>query len=81
VCRALGKPCVLEEFGFSSNCSVQLAWETTAVKMEGTGGDMFWQYGDELSFGKTHQDGNTVYYQDDLWKCMVAPHIKTVQNQ
>jgi hypothetical protein len=39
--------------------------------MEGTGGDMFWQYGDELSFGKTHQDGNTVYYQDDLWKCMV----------
>jgi mannan endo-1,4-beta-mannosidase len=49
--------------------------------MEGTGGDMFWQYGDELSFGKTHQDGNTVYYQDDLWKCMVAPHIETVQNQ
>jgi mannan endo-1,4-beta-mannosidase len=81
VCRALGKPCVLEEFGFSSSCSVQLAWETMAVKMEGTGGDMFWQYGDELSFGKTHQDGNTVYYQEDLWKCTVAPHIETVQNQ
>jgi len=81
VCKALGKPCVLEEFGFSNTCSVELAWETTALKTEGTGGDMFWQYGDTLSSGKSSQDGNTVYYQDDLWKCMVAPHIKAVQSQ
>jgi len=81
VCKALGKPCVLEEFGFSNTCSVELAWETTALKTEGTGGDMFWQYGDTLSSGKSHQDGNTVYYQDDLWKCMIEPHIKDIQSQ
>jgi len=81
VCKALGKPCVLEEFGFSNTCSVELAWETTALKSEGTGGDMFWQYGDTLSSGKSHQDGNTVYYQDDLWKCMIEPHIKAIQGQ
>lgn len=81
VCKALGKPCVLEEFGFSNTCSVELAWETTALATEGTGGDMFWQYGDTLSTGKSHQDGNTVYVNDDLWKCMVAPHIEAIQSQ
>ncbi|KAL1591292.1 hypothetical protein WHR41_00026 [Cladosporium halotolerans] len=81
VCEALGKPCVLEEFGFNNNCDVELAWETTALATKGTGGDMFWQYGDTLSSGKSHQDGNTVYYQDDLWKCMVAPHVAAIGNQ
>jgi mannan endo-1,4-beta-mannosidase len=81
VCEALGKPCVLEEFGFSNTCSVELAWETTALATKGTGGDMFWQYGDTLSTGKTHQDGNTVYINEDLWECMVTPHIKAIQSQ
>jgi mannan endo-1,4-beta-mannosidase len=81
VCEALGKPCVLEEFGFSNTCSVELAWETTALKTKGNGGDMFWQYGDTLSNGQTHQDGNTVYYQDDLWKCMIEPHIEAIKSQ
>jgi mannan endo-1,4-beta-mannosidase len=81
ICEALGKPCVLEEFGFSNTCSVELAWETTALKTKGTGGDMFWQYGDTLSTGQTHQDGNTVYYQDDLWKCMIEPHIEAIKSQ
>jgi mannan endo-1,4-beta-mannosidase len=81
ICEALGKPCVLEEFGFSNTCSVELAWEITALKTKGTGGDMFWQYGDTLSTGQTHQDGNTVFYLDDLWQCMVAPHIKAIQSQ
>ncbi|KAM0719460.1 hypothetical protein Q7P37_005365 [Cladosporium fusiforme] len=81
VCESLGKPCVLEEFGYDNTCSVELAWETTALETEGTGGDMFWQYGDSLSSGKSHQDGNTVYYQDDLWECMVAPHIEAIQSQ
>lgn len=79
VCEALGKPCVLEEFGFDNTCSVELAWETTALNSKATGGDMFWQYGDTLSSGKSHQDGNTVYYQDDLWKCMIVPHIEAIQ--
>lgn len=81
VCNDLGKPCVLEEFGFDNTCSVQLAWETTALETEGTAGDMFWQYGDTLSTGQTHQDRNTVYYQDELWECMIASHIEAVQAQ
>jgi mannan endo-1,4-beta-mannosidase len=81
VCEALGKPCVLEEFGFSNTCSVELAWETTALATKATGGDMFWQYGDTLSTGQTHQDGNTVYVNDTLWKCMVTPHIEAIQSQ
>ena len=81
VCEALGKPCVLEEFGFSNTCSVELAWETTALATPGTGGDMFWQYGDTLSTGQTHQDGNTVYFKDGLWECMVTPHIEAIQSQ
>lgn len=81
VCESLGKPCVLEEFGFDNTCSVELAWETTALEAEGNGGDMFWQYGDTLSSGKSHQDGNTVYFQDDLWKCMVTPHLEAIGSQ
>jgi mannan endo-1,4-beta-mannosidase len=78
-CLSLGKPCVLEEFGASDNCTVELSWETTALNSApGTGGDMFWQYGDTLSTGQTAQDGNTVYYQDSLWQCLVAPHVAAI---
>ncbi|KAK3672346.1 hypothetical protein LTR78_007653 [Recurvomyces mirabilis] len=79
VCKALNKPCVLEEFGDSNNCTSELSWETTALNTAGTGGDMFWQYGDTLSTGQTSQDGNTVYYQDPLWQCLVAPHIAAIK--
>nr|OQO26689.1 hypothetical protein B0A51_06656 [Rachicladosporium sp. CCFEE 5018] len=78
-CIAIGKPCVLEEFGYSDNCAIELSWETTASKTNGTGGDMFWQYGDTLSSGLTSQDGNTVYYLSDLWNCMIAPHLADVK--
>ncbi|KAF4547789.1 Cellulase (glycosyl hydrolase family 5)-like protein 2 [Elsinoe fawcettii] len=77
-CAAAGKPCVLEEFGFHNDAATEYAWETTALNDLSTGGDMYWQYGDTLSWGQTHQDGNTVYYQDDNWKIMVAPHIADV---
>jgi len=78
VCTALNKPCVLEEFGYNDNCTVELSWETTALNTPGTGGDMFWQYGDTLSNGQTSQDGNTVYYNSDLWNCLVKPHLTDV---
>ncbi|OQN95235.1 hypothetical protein B0A48_18729 [Cryoendolithus antarcticus] len=78
-CVAAGKPCVLEEFGYNSNCAIELNWETTALGARGTGGDMFWQYGDSLSGGLTAQDGNTAYYLSDLWNCLVASHLADVK--
>jgi len=77
-CAALGKPCVLEEFGYSDSCSVESAWEATALQATGTGGDMFWQYGDTLSTGQTAQDGNTVYYGTKLYRCLVTKHVKAI---
>lgn len=81
VCQQLNKPCVLEEFGKSNTCSIELSWQMTALETAGTAGSMFWQLGDTLSYGKTHQDGNTVYYKDDLWQCLVAPFVEAINEQ
>ena len=78
VCKTAGKPCVLEEFGYSNDCAVEGAWEATALKAPSTGGDMFWQYGDTLSTGQTHQDGNTVYHGTDLYDCLVTKHVAAI---
>ena len=77
-CVTAGKPCLLEEFGASNNCDTESAWQATALKTAGTGGDMFWQYGDTLSFGQTSQDGNTAYYGDSLYTCLVTNHVKAI---
>ena len=77
-CVAAGKPCLLEEFGASDNCTIESSWEATALSATGTGGDMFWQYGDTISSGETSQDGNTVYYGSDLYTCLVTNHIKAI---
>ena len=77
-CAAAGKPCVLEEFGDSDSCAVESAWQKTALGTAGTGGDMFWQYGDTLSTGQTSQDSNTVYYGTSLYNCIVTKHVKAI---
>ena len=77
-CVEAGKPCVLEEFGFSNNCEVEYAWETTSLNSDGNAMDMFWQYGDTLSYGQTHQDGNSVYYGTDLYDCLVTDHVADI---
>jgi mannan endo-1,4-beta-mannosidase len=79
-CSAVGKPCLLEEFGASNNCAIESSWQATALAATGTGGDLFWQYGDTLSYGKTSQDGNTAYYGDELYTCLVTNHIKAVDS-
>ncbi|KAI5252747.1 endo-1,4-beta-mannosidase [Aureobasidium subglaciale] len=79
-CSAVGKPCLLEEFGASNDCTIESDWQATALKAVGTGADLFWQYGDTLSGGKTSQDGNTAYYGDDLYKCLVDKHIKAIDS-
>jgi mannan endo-1,4-beta-mannosidase len=79
-CSAVGKPCLLEEFGASNNCTIESSWQATALTAAGTGGDLFWQYGDTLSYGKTSQDGNTAYYGDELYTCLVTNHIKAIDS-
>lgn len=52
-CAAAGKPCLLEEYGVTSNhYSVEAPWQQTALDTEGVAGDLYWQYGDTLSTGK-----------------------------
>lgn len=77
-CAAVGKPCLLEEYGASDNCTIESDWQATALKTTGTGADLFWQYGDVLSTGQTSQDGNTVYYGSDLYTCLVTDHVKAI---
>lgn len=78
-CAAAGKPCVAEEFGSTSNqCTIEGAWEATALGAAGTGGDMFWQYGDTLSTGQTPNDGFTAYYGDALFTCIVTDHVAAI---
>jgi mannan endo-1,4-beta-mannosidase len=79
-CTAVGKPCLLEEFGASNNCAIESSWQATALAAAGTGGDLFWQYGDTLSHGKTSQDGNTAYYGDELYTCLVTNHINAIDS-
>lgn len=42
---------------------------------------MFWQYGDTLpsTNSETSQDGNTVYYEEGNWDCMVTEHIAAIE--
>ena len=48
---------------------------------EGIAGDQFWQWGENLSSGQTHNDGYTVYYGSGSaeYQCMVADHIAAIE--
>ncbi|KAJ5109535.1 hypothetical protein N7456_006210 [Penicillium angulare] len=78
-CAAVGKPCILEEYGVTSNhCSVEAPWQRTALDTEGVTADMFWQYGDTLSTGETSDDGNTIYYGSSDFTCLVTDHVAAI---
>lgn len=40
--------------------------------------DAFWQLGDTISTGKTHDDTNTIYYGTDEWTCLVTNHVAAI---
>jgi mannan endo-1,4-beta-mannosidase len=42
------------------------------------GADLFWQWGDRLSSGETHNDGNTVYCGSELATCLVTEHVDAI---
>ncbi|KAL2807712.1 putative mannan endo-1,4-beta-mannosidase F [Aspergillus granulosus] len=78
-CAAAGKPCLFEEYGApSDHCAIEVPWQTTAVGTTGIAGDLFWQWGDTLSSGQTHNDGNTIYYGSDEYTCMVTEHMERI---
>ncbi|OKL57012.1 putative mannan endo-1,4-beta-mannosidase F [Talaromyces atroroseus] len=78
-CAAIGKPCILEEFGVSYNqCAIEAPWQATSLDTAGMAGDMFWQYGDTLSTGESSDDGNTIYYGTSTYSCVVTDHIEAI---
>ncbi|KAK3941969.1 glycoside hydrolase [Diplogelasinospora grovesii] len=79
-CANANKPCLLEEYGGTNNCTIENPWQNTALSTDGIAGDMFWQYGDTLPSCscQTSQDGNTVYYNQGNWDCMVTQHIAAI---
>ncbi|KAH8602173.1 glycoside hydrolase superfamily [Bisporella sp. PMI_857] len=79
VCVAANKPCILEEYGTTSDhVALQSPWQATALSSPGVAGDMFWQLGDVLSTGQTHNDGNTIYYGSSEWQALVVNHVAAI---
>ncbi|KAE8453973.1 hypothetical protein EG329_007749 [Mollisiaceae sp. DMI_Dod_QoI] len=79
VCASVGKPCVFEEYGMESNKpSIEGPWQTTALNTTGIASDMYWQYGDTLSTGKTPDDKYTIYYGSSDFATLVTGHVKSI---
>ncbi|RDL37498.1 putative Mannan endo-1,4-beta-mannosidase A [Venustampulla echinocandica] len=79
VCAKVGKPCIGEEYGATSNKpGAMVPWQTTSLNTPGLAGDMFWQYGDTLSTGKTHDDGYTLYYGSSDYNTLVTDHVSAI---
>jgi len=79
VCAKVGKPCILEEYGVTSNKpAAEGPWQTTALSTTGIAGDMFWQFGDTLSSGKTADDGNTIFYGTSDYTTLVTQHVAAI---
>ncbi|RAL13415.1 glycoside hydrolase 5 family protein [Aspergillus homomorphus CBS 101889] len=79
-CKAAGKPCLLEEYGVTSNhCAVESPWQQTAGNATGNSGDLYWQYGTTLSWGQSPNDGNTFYYGTSDFKCLVTDHVAAIK--
>ncbi|GJC84473.1 putative mannan endo-1,4-beta-mannosidase F [Colletotrichum liriopes] len=78
-CVAANKPCFFEEYGTPTNhCELERPWQLTSVATPGMAGDAFWQLGDTISTGQTHNDGNTIYYGTDEWTCLVTNHVNAI---
>ncbi|KAJ5109574.1 hypothetical protein N7532_002219 [Penicillium argentinense] len=78
-CAAAGKPCLFEEYGVTSDhCAVEAPWQATALNTKGVSADLYWQYGDTLSYGQSPDDGNTFYYGTDEFTCLVTDHVAAI---
>lgn len=68
--------------GVSSNhCSVEKTWQQASLALATTGmaGDLFWQWGDNLSSGRSSDDGNTIYYGSSDATCLITDHVNAIK--
>ncbi|KGO69770.1 Glycoside hydrolase, superfamily [Penicillium italicum] len=80
-CAAAGKPCLFEEYGVTSDhCAIEAPWQKTALDTTGIAADLYWQYGDTLSSGKSADDGNTFYYGTSEFTCLVTDHVAAIDS-
>ncbi|KAF9895134.1 hypothetical protein FE257_000036 [Aspergillus nanangensis] len=78
-CKAAGKPCLFEEYGVTADhCAIEKPWQSTALNTTAVSGDLYWQYGDQLSSGPSPDDGNTFYYGTDEFQCLVTDHVAAI---
>ncbi|KAJ4248382.1 hypothetical protein NW762_012715 [Fusarium torreyae] len=77
---AAGKPVVHEEYGWtdkSTRVSVISKWQKVSLEQEVS--DLYWQFGySGYSYGKNHDDGNTIYLEDDEAQPLVYEHAAAV---
>src|SRR5690606_22453281 len=90
----LNKPVVLEEYGWLSpekrleyqnrvanetRTEVLGAWQKAVVDRK-LAGDQYWQYGwSEWSYGRNHDDGFTIFNDDDEAKQLIFKHAKDME--
>ncbi|KLU81389.1 mannan endo-1,4-beta-mannosidase 1 [Magnaporthiopsis poae ATCC 64411] len=79
-CKKAGKPCLFEEYGSKNDhCKHEKPWQDAAISSEGNAVDLFWQWGDTISTGKTHDDSYTIYYGSSDAKCIVTDHVNAIK--
>ncbi len=92
--RKAGKPVVHEEYGWmtpkarleytgrvnnGSRLEVVGLWQNITVE-EKLAGSMYWQFGyGGYSYGKNHDDGFTIYLEDEEAKTLVYGHARDMQ--
>ncbi|KIH88810.1 endo-1,4-beta-mannosidase [Sporothrix brasiliensis 5110] len=82
-CKAAGKPCLLEEYGTTTDhCAIETPWQRAAVGAanDGLAADLFWQWGDLLSTGRSPDDGNTIYYGSSDATCLITDHVRAIDS-
>ncbi|KAH7245153.1 glycoside hydrolase superfamily [Fusarium tricinctum] len=78
--KAAGKPVLHEEYGWTEKAtrvSTLSKWQKASLDLEVS--DMYWQFGfSGYSYGKNHDDGNTIYLEDDEAQPLVYEHAAAV---
>ncbi|KAF9771862.1 hypothetical protein IL306_010480 [Fusarium sp. DS 682] len=74
------KPVLHEEYGWtdkSTRVATLSKWQKASLDLEVS--DMYWQFGtNKFSYGKNHDDGNTIYLEDDEAQPLVDEHAAAV---
>lgn len=78
--KTVGKPVIHEEYGWqdkATRVSVISKWQKASLDLEMS--DLYWQFGFAgFSYGKNHDDGNTIYLEDDEAQPLVYEHAARV---